>query len=67
MGQPQMQFSSQGFPPGLGGAVPAMTGDTVPNGGYAGMPPQQPQQPQAPVAAHQGQWSMNQVIQEKCV
>uniref|UniRef100_H3CWY9 Small ArfGAP 1 n=1 Tax=Tetraodon nigroviridis TaxID=99883 RepID=H3CWY9_TETNG len=47
--------------PGLGGAVPAMTGDIVPNGGYAGMPPQQPQ---APVAAHQGQWSMNQMNQQ---
>lgn len=65
MGQPQMQFSTQGFPPGMGGAVPAsaaMSGETLPNGGYMGM-----QQQEAPVPANQGQWSMNQVIPGKLV
>ncbi|TNM99409.1 hypothetical protein fugu_012442 [Takifugu bimaculatus] len=75
LGQPQMQFSTQGFPPGMGGPLPAsggvMPGGTLPNGGYVGM------QQQAPVPANQGQnpysllqgqqqgqWNMNQMTQQ---
>ena len=74
MGQAQIQFGTQGFPQGVGGAVPAsaaMSGETLPNGGYVGMQQQQQQQQQAapvsldpgqsPYSVQQGQWSMNQV------
>lgn len=75
MGQPQMHFSTQGFPPGVGGALPASTampGETLPNGGYMGMQQQQQQGPgaahqgQTPYSLQQGQWSMNQVTLETC-
>lgn len=77
MGQPQMQFTPQGFAPGMGGAVPPttmmgggamMSGMALPNGGYMGM------QQQGAMPANQGQnlysmqqgqqqgqWSMSQV------
>lgn len=51
------QFSTQGFPPGAGGAAPtgALTSaEALPNGGYMA-----PNQGQA-----QGQWSVNQVTGE---
>lgn len=73
MGQPQMQFTQQGFTPGMGGAVPPTTmmgggammpGVALPNGGYMGM--QQgvvpPTQGQNMYNMQQGQqWNMNQV------
>nr|XP_046257010.1 stromal membrane-associated protein 1 isoform X4 [Scatophagus argus] len=80
MGQPQMQFTPQGFAPGMGGAVPPTTmmsgGSMMPsmalhNGGYAGM------QQQGAIPANQGQnlynmqqgqqqgqWNMNQMTQQ---
>ncbi|XP_035519653.1 stromal membrane-associated protein 1 [Morone saxatilis] len=60
MGQPQMQFTPQGFAPGMGGAGPpttmmgggaVMSGMALPNGGYVGVP----QQPQGAMPAGQGQ------------
>lgn len=74
LGQPQMQFSTQGFPPGMGGPLPAsggvMPGGTLPNGGYVGMQQQGPvpaNQGQNPYSLlqgqQQGQWNMNQVAQ----
>lgn len=75
VGQPQMQFTPQGFTPGMGGA-PAnmmgggamMSGMALPNGGYMGMQ----QQGVMPATQgqnmynmqqgqQQGQWNMNQV------
>ncbi|XP_068183470.1 stromal membrane-associated protein 1 isoform X2 [Antennarius striatus] len=71
MGQPQMQYTPQGFASGMGGAVPPTTvmgggamlsGMTLPNGGYAGG-----------VSANQGQnvygvqpghWNVNQMTQQ---
>lgn len=68
LGQPQMQFSTQGFPPGMGGALPAstavMSGGALPNGGYVGMQQQAvvaANQGQNPYSVQQGQWGMNQV------
>lgn len=55
------QFSTQGFPPGAGGAAPtgALTSaEALPNGGYMA-----PNQGQAQGQA-QGQWSINQVTRE---
>uniref|UniRef100_A0A673AFY8 Small ArfGAP 1 n=1 Tax=Sphaeramia orbicularis TaxID=375764 RepID=A0A673AFY8_9TELE len=76
MGQPQMQFTQQGFTPGMGGAVPPttmmgggamMSGMAMPNGGYMGMQ-------QGVMPANQGQnmynmqqgqqWNMNQMTQQ---
>ncbi|XP_019118947.2 stromal membrane-associated protein 1 isoform X3 [Larimichthys crocea] len=60
MGQPQMQFTAQGFAPGMGGAVPPTTmmgggammpGMALPNGSYMGMQQQQ----QGVMPANQGQ------------
>lgn len=72
MGQPQMQFTPQGYAPGMGVALPhttvmgggaVMSGVTVPNGGYVGV--QQgvvpANQGQSQYSVQQGQWSMNQV------
>ncbi|XP_068583277.1 stromal membrane-associated protein 1 isoform X2 [Cebidichthys violaceus] len=60
VGQPQMQFTPQGFAPGAAGAVPpstaammgggaVMSGVALPNGGYVGM------QQQGGMPANQGQ------------
>ncbi|XP_044069938.1 stromal membrane-associated protein 1 isoform X6 [Siniperca chuatsi] len=77
MGQPQMQFTPQGFTPGMGGAVPPTTmmgggammpGMALPNGSYMGMQ----QQGMVPASQgqnmysmqqgqQQGQWNMSQV------
>ncbi|XP_033977969.1 stromal membrane-associated protein 1-like isoform X3 [Trematomus bernacchii] len=61
VGQPQMQFSPQGFTPGMGGGA-MMSGMSVPNGGYMNM------QQQGGVLANQGpqqgQWGMNQMTQQ---
>ncbi|XP_034080011.1 stromal membrane-associated protein 1-like isoform X3 [Gymnodraco acuticeps] len=61
VGQPQMQFSPQGFTPGMGGGA-MMSGMSVPNGGYMSM------QQQGGVLANQGpqqgQWGMNQMTQQ---
>ncbi|XP_041645724.1 stromal membrane-associated protein 1-like isoform X4 [Cheilinus undulatus] len=78
MGQPQMQFTPQGFAPGMGGAVPPTTmmggGAMMPNGGYMSM---QQQQQQGAMPANQGQnmygvqqgqqqgqWNMSQMTQQ---
>ncbi|XP_070772485.1 stromal membrane-associated protein 1-like [Enoplosus armatus] len=80
MGQPQMQFTPQGFAPGMGGAGPATTmmggaammpGMALPNGGYVGMQ----QQGGMPASQgqnmygmqqgqQQGQWNMSQMTQQ---
>ncbi|XP_076599130.1 stromal membrane-associated protein 1-like isoform X2 [Chaetodon auriga] len=80
MGQPQMQFTPQGFAPGMGGAVPPttmmgggamMSGMALSNGGYMGMQ----QQGAMPVnqgqnmysvqqGQQQGQWNMSQMTQQ---
>lgn len=77
MGQPQMPFSTQAFPPGMGGAGPSsavMCGEALPNGGFMGLQQQHQQQQEAPVLADRGQspysvqpgqWSMTQVTQGK--
>lgn len=77
MGQPQMQFTPQGFAPGVSGAVPAtsmigggtmMSGMALSNGSYMGTQ----QQGTMPVnqgqnlynmqqGQQQGQWNMSQV------
>ncbi len=77
VGQPQMQFTSQGFTPAMGGAVPPttmmgggamMSSMALPNGSYMGMQ----QQGVMPVnqgqnlysmqqGQQQGQWSVSQV------
>ncbi|XP_056148137.1 stromal membrane-associated protein 1 [Lampris incognitus] len=80
MGQPQMQFAPQAFPPGMGGAVPPtnmmpggtmMPGMAMPNGScYMGMP-----QGVMPASQgqnmyvmqqqpQQGQWNINQMTQQ---
>uniref|UniRef100_UPI0037E812AE stromal membrane-associated protein 1-like isoform X2 n=1 Tax=Semicossyphus pulcher TaxID=241346 RepID=UPI0037E812AE len=79
MGQPQMQFSQQGFAPGMGGAVPPTTmmggggGAMMPNGGYMGMQPQQQGAMPATQGQNmysvqqgqqQGQWNMSQMTQQ---
>lgn len=73
MGQPQMQFTPQGFAPGMGGAVPPttmmgggamMSSMALPNGGYMGMQQQgtmPANQGQNLYSMQQGQWSMSQV------
>lgn len=69
MGQPQMQFTPQGFAPGMGGTVPPttmmgggamMSGVAMPNGSYMGM------QQQGAMPANQGQnmYSMQQGQQQ---
>ncbi|XP_071337540.1 stromal membrane-associated protein 1-like isoform X3 [Trachinotus anak] len=80
MGQPQMQFTPQGFTPGMGGAIPPtnmmgggamMSGMALSNGGYMGM------QQQGVMTANQGQnmynmqqgqqpgqWNMSQMTQQ---
>ncbi|XP_038593521.1 stromal membrane-associated protein 1-like [Micropterus salmoides] len=80
MGQPQMQFTPQGFTPGMGGAVPSttmmgggamMSGMALSNGGYMGVP----QQGVMPASQgqnmysmqqgqQQGQWNMGQMTQQ---
>lgn len=80
MGQPQMQFTPQGFTPGMGGAVPPttmmgggamMSGMALSNGGYMGVP----QQGVMPASQgqnmysmqqgqQQGQWNMGQMTQQ---
>lgn len=78
MGQPQMQFTPQGFAPGMGGAVPPttmmgggpmMSGMALPNGGYMGMqqqgamPANQGQNMYSmQQGQQQGQWNMSQVM-----
>lgn len=73
VGQPQMQFTTQGFTPGMGAAIPPttmmgggamMSGMAMPNGSYMGM--QQQQQQQGVVPANQGQnmYSMQQGQQQ---
>lgn len=80
MGQPQMQFTPQGFTPGMGGAVPPanmmgggpmMSGMALPNGGYMGMqqqgvmPANQGQNMyNMQQGQQQGQWNMNQMTQQ---
>lgn len=69
IGQPQMQFTPQGFAPGMGGPIPPttmmgggamMSGVAMPNGGYMGM------QQQGAMPANQGQnmYSMQQGQQQ---
>lgn len=58
VGQPQMQFSPQGFTPGMGGGA-MMSGMSVSNGGYMSM--QQQGEVLANQGPQQGQWGMNQV------
>ncbi|GAA6230844.1 stromal membrane-associated protein 1-like isoform X1 [Lates japonicus] len=80
MGQPQMQFTPQGFTPGMGGAVPPttmmgggamMSGMALPNGGYMGMqqqgvmPANQGQNMyNMQQGQQQGQWNMSQMTQQ---
>ncbi|XP_063730724.1 stromal membrane-associated protein 1-like isoform X3 [Eleginops maclovinus] len=61
VGQPQMQFTPQGFTPGMGGGA-MMSGMAVPNGGYMGM--QQQGGMLANQGQQQGQWGMNQMTQQ---
>ncbi|XP_035808362.2 stromal membrane-associated protein 1 isoform X7 [Amphiprion ocellaris] len=75
MGQPQMQFTPQGFAPAMGGGVPPttmmgggamMSGMALPNGGYVGM--QQgvlpANQGQNMYSMQQGQWNMSQMTHQ---
>ncbi|XP_068424318.1 stromal membrane-associated protein 1 isoform X2 [Clinocottus analis] len=69
VGQPQMQFTPQGFAPGAAGAV--MAGGAMPNGGYvgmqqqAGMPANQGQNMYGmQQGQQQGQWGMSQMTQQ---
>ncbi|XP_034407561.1 stromal membrane-associated protein 1 isoform X3 [Cyclopterus lumpus] len=76
VGQPQMQFTPQGFAPGASGAVPPTTttttmmgggGAVMPNGGYAGMQQQggmPASQGQNMYGTQQGQWGMSQMTQQ---
>ncbi|XP_056251313.1 stromal membrane-associated protein 1 isoform X3 [Seriola aureovittata] len=80
MGQPQMQFTPQGFSPGMGGAVPPanmmgggvmMSSMALPNGGYMGMqqqgvmPANQGQNMyNMQQGQQQGQWNMGQMTQQ---
>ncbi|KAK9541953.1 hypothetical protein VZT92_001963 [Zoarces viviparus] len=78
VGQPQMQFTAQGFAPGAAGAVPpttatmmgggaVMPGVALPNGGYVGMQQQggvPANQGQNMYCMQQGQWSMGQMTQQ---
>lgn len=73
IGQSQMQFTSQGFTPGMAGAVPPntmmgggamMPGMALTNGGYVGMQQQgvvPANQGQNMYNMQQGQWNMSQV------
>lgn len=73
MGQSQMQFSAQGFNPGMAGAVAPTTmmgggammpGVALTNGGYVGMQQQgvmSANQGQNMYNMQQGQWNMSQV------
>uniref|UniRef100_A0A3Q3WCA9 Arf-GAP domain-containing protein n=1 Tax=Mola mola TaxID=94237 RepID=A0A3Q3WCA9_MOLML len=73
LGQPQMQFTAQGFPPGLGGAIPpttmmgggaTMSGVALPNGGYVSVQQQgavPASQGQNIYSMQQGQWSVSQM------
>ncbi|XP_069394407.1 stromal membrane-associated protein 1-like isoform X11 [Paralichthys olivaceus] len=77
MGQPQMQFTSQAFNPGMGGVTPPTTmmgggammpGMALPNGGYmqqpGGMPASQGQNMyNMQQGQQQGQWNMSQMTQ----
>ncbi|XP_036978898.1 stromal membrane-associated protein 1-like isoform X2 [Acanthopagrus latus] len=80
MGQPQMQFTPQGFAPGMGGPAPPttmmgggamMSGVAMPNGGYIGMqqqgamPANQGQNMYSmQQGQQQGQWNMSQMTQQ---
>ncbi|XP_029305929.1 stromal membrane-associated protein 1-like isoform X2 [Cottoperca gobio] len=80
VGQPQMQFTPQGFAPGMGGGVPPttmmgggamMSGMALPNGSYMGMHQQgvmlanQGQNMYSMQPGQQpGQWNMSQMTQQ---
>ncbi|XP_072246409.1 uncharacterized protein [Leuresthes tenuis] len=76
MGQPQMQFTPQGFPPAMAGGMPpttmmgggsVMSGMTLPNGSYVGMQQQgmlPANQGQNMYNMQQGQWNMSQMTQQ---
>ncbi|CAL8391373.1 unnamed protein product [Arctogadus glacialis] len=70
MGQPQMQYTAQGYNGGMGGGAGMMPGMAVPNGGYMAMgqgmlPPGVAQgQGMYAMPQQQAQWNMNQMTQQ---